>query len=140
MRDIRIVKRQQLNYMNAYNAVLEVEGFGTLNVLVSYCTPVLVSDGEVLIALKDATCSATTRRHVGVWLRRFAPSYSYQDIKKTLENNHYSTTIVGACCTARTGWLYDILCAIMPLTPCKRFCNGLFYIERGEGAWSRLTC
>lgn len=136
-RRVRIIKRQQLNYMNAYNAVCEVEGLGTWNVLVSYCTPVLATDGDALIALRDATCSRTTARHVGVWLRRFAPAYSYYDVKRALAAHGYSTTDVSSdkpSTTAQHEWIYDLL----RMEPCKRFCNGIYYIERGEGPWSRL--
>lgn len=133
-----ITKRQQLNYMNAYNAVCEVEGLGVWNVLVSYCTPVLATDGETLIALNDATCSNTTCKHVGVWLRRFAPTYCYQDVKRALVAHHGSTCDVGAnkpSTTEQHAWLYEL----PPMQPCKRYCNGIYYVDRGEGPWSRLS-
>lgn len=136
MRNIRIVKRQQLNYMNAYNAVCEVEGVGTWNVLVSYCTPVLATDGEKLIALKDATCSRTTAKHVGVWLKIFASEYSYSNVKRALDANGYTTVNVGESKPSFYTWVYDL----PNMEPCKTFCNGIYYIERGEGPWSQLKC
>lgn len=139
MKRVSIIKRQQLNYMNAYNAVCEVEDLGMWNVLVSYCTPVLATDGDTLIALRDATCSQTTARHVGAWLRRFAPACSYYDVKRALAAHGYSTTDVSAdkpSTPAQHSWIYEL----QPLSPCKRFCNGIYYIERGDGPWSRLKC
>ena len=122
--------------MNAYNAVCEVEELGTWNVLVSYTSPVLATDGSSVIALKDATFSITTAKHVNMWLRKFAPMYSYCDIKKALEKCGYNATCVNECtpCTASLRWLYDL----MPLKPCKRFCNGIYYIDKGDGPWSRM--
>ena len=139
MRAINIVKRQQLNYMNAYNAICEVQGHGTWNVLVSYCTPVLATDGNTLIALNDATCSHTTAKHVGAWLRRFAPSYSYRDVKHALDAHNGSTCDVGAnkpSPTAQHAWIYEL----PAMQPCKRFCNGLYYIGKDKGPWSRIAC
>ena len=58
--------------------------------LVSYCTPVLAIgyglNGEPLrvTCAPSATCSATTRKHVGRFLNRFCPSLSYHDIKNAL--------------------------------------------------------
>lgn len=139
MRRVSVIKRQQLNYMNAYNAVCEVEGLGLCNVLVSYCTPVLATDGDTLIALRDATCSRTTARHVVVWLRRFAPSCSYHDVKRYLVAHGYSTTDVGAdkpSTPAQHAWIYDL----PRMEPCKRFYDGVYYVERGVGPWSRVRC
>lgn len=58
--------------------------------LVSYCTPVLAisynDDGSTLrlTCAQAATCSATTRKHVGRFLKRYAPSMSYYAIKDAL--------------------------------------------------------
>ena len=122
--------------MNAYNAVCKVEELGTWNILVSYTSPVLATDGLSVIALKDATFSITTAKHVNTWLRKFAPMYSYRDIKKALEKCGYNPTLVNKCipCTASLSWLYDL----MPLKPCKPFYNGVYYIKRGDGPWSRV--
>lgn len=136
---VSVIKRQQLNYMNAYNAVCKVEGQGTWDVLVSYCSPVLATDGDALIALKDATYSRTTAKHIGVWLRRFAPACSYYDVKRALAANGYNTTDVSAdkpSTPTQHSWIYEL----QRMEPCKRFCDGIHYIERGDGPWSRLKC
>ena len=124
--------------MNAYNAVCEVEGLGTWNVLVSYTSPVLATNGLYVIALKDAASSITTAKHVNMWLRKFAPMYRYCDIKKALEKCGFNPTCVNECtpCTAPISWLFDL----MPLKPCKSFYNGVYYIEKGVGPWSRVKC
>ena len=125
--------------MNAYNAVCDTEGLGRWNVLVSYCTPVLASDGDTLIALTYATCSATTRKHVGTWLKRFSPCYTYQDVKHVLsmhDSFDVDVTNERALSDDTVRWLYEL----RPLSPCKSFNDGIYQIERGVGPWSRVTC
>lgn len=58
--------------------------------LVSYCTPVLAisynGDGSILrlTCAQAATCSATTRKHVSRFLKKFTPSIGYYAVKIAL--------------------------------------------------------
>lgn len=136
--NVRIIARQQLNYMNAYNAVCEMKNLDRWNLLVSYDSPVLATDGDTLIALKDATCSITTAKHVNKWLKLFCPPYTYQAVKHALEVSKYSTVdvLTERICDEKDNWIYEL----PKMKPVKRYCNGIYYVERGEGPWSRLTC
>lgn len=85
---------QQLDYCNAFVRSCYLNGGDSLVLakreLVSYCTPVLAIgyglNGEPLriTCAPAATCSATTRKHVGRFLHKFCPNISYYDIKHAL--------------------------------------------------------
>lgn len=88
------VEFERLDYCNAFvrNCYRKNDtGFSlTKRELVSYCTPVLAisynGDGSILrlTCAQAATCSATTRKHVGRFLKRFCPSIGYYAIKDAL--------------------------------------------------------
>lgn len=85
---------QQLDYCNAFVRSCYLNDGESMVLakreLVSYCTPVLAIgyglNGEPLriTCAPAATCSATTRKHVGRFLKRFCPNLSYHDIKHAL--------------------------------------------------------
>lgn len=88
------VEVEQLGYCNAFiRSCYLKDGNGFIlakRELVSYCTPVLAIgyglDGNAVrvTCAPAATCSATTRKHVGRFLKQFCPSLSYYDIKDAL--------------------------------------------------------
>lgn len=89
------VEVEQLDYCNAFvrSCYLNDGDDGLIlakRELVSYCTPVLAIgyglNGEPLrvTCAPAATCSVTTKKHVGRFLNRFCPSLSYYDIKHAL--------------------------------------------------------
>ena len=89
------VEVEQLGYCNAFvRSCYLHDGDGLIlakRELVSYCTPVVaigygLHENPVLVTCAPAaTCSATTRKHVGRFLKQFCPSLSYYDIKHALE-------------------------------------------------------
>lgn len=96
------VEVEQLGYCNAFiRSCYLSDGKGFIldkRELVSYCTPIVAIgyglNGEPLrvTCASAATCSATTRKHVGRFLHMFCPSLSYYDIKHALaEPSQYYT-------------------------------------------------
>lgn len=88
------VETEQLDYCNAFvrNCYRKIDnGFVlTKRELVSYCTPVLAvgydTNGRAVrvTCAPAATCSATTRKHVGRFLHKYCPQVSYHDVKNAL--------------------------------------------------------
>lgn len=84
----------QLDYCNAFvrSCYLNIDGSLVLakRELVSYCTPVLGisynTDGNIIhvTCAPAATCSVTTRKHVGRFLHKYCDALSYYDIKHAL--------------------------------------------------------
>lgn len=89
------VEVKQLDYCNAFMRMCYLQyGDGVVlakRELVSYCTPVLSIayrlDGtaKYIICSQNAICSATTRKHVGRFLKRYLTTVGYYSIKKALE-------------------------------------------------------
>lgn len=89
------VEVEQLGYCNAFVRscyLKDSDGFILAKrELISYCTPVVAIgyglDGSPvrITCAPAATCSATTRKHVGRFLKRYCPSLSYYAIKDALK-------------------------------------------------------
>ena len=85
---------EQLGYCNAFIRSCYLRDSDGLILakreLVSYCTPVIAIgyglNGEPLrvTCAPAATCSTTTRKHVGRFLRKYCDTVCYYDIKKAL--------------------------------------------------------
>lgn len=131
----------QLNYNNAYARQLRAKD-GTMWLdLVSYCTPVAATDLTHLYVTTDANCTATTRKHLSLWVKHYTKNYDYSIIKKAIIAANYKSGAICVDCPHA-----DIPLASTPLgyymyySPCKTFSNGSSTIMRGDYKWSRLTC
>ena len=86
---------KQLDYCNAFIRkcyLRDIKGFILCKCeLVSYCTPVVAItyklDGtqEQVLCAPAATCSNTTRKHVGRFLKERCVPITYLDVKRALE-------------------------------------------------------
>lgn len=84
----------KLDYCNAFVRRCYIKGETNLILrkreLVSYCTPVLAVSYEPngravrVTCAPAATCSATTRKHVGRFLNKYCPEVCYHDVKNAL--------------------------------------------------------
>lgn len=89
-----IVDIEQLDYCNAFVRICYIKGdthiFLSKLELISYCTPVLAVGYEPngravsVTCAPAATCSATTRKHVGRFLHKYCPQVCYHDVKNAL--------------------------------------------------------
>lgn len=87
----------KLDYCNAYvrNCYIKDDTNMILSKreLISYCTPVLAVGYEPngrtvrVTCSPAATCSATTRKHVGRFLHKYCPQVCYHDVKNALATN-----------------------------------------------------
>ena len=86
---------QRLKYQPYAQAGVIFDNNGTH--LISYTTLVCTIDNQGWLTC-TGTYSNTTRRHIGSFLREFAPNLNYYDAKKAYENNHkiniYTSEIV----------------------------------------------
>lgn len=130
----------QLNYNNAYVRRLRAKD-GTLWIdLISYCTEVAATDLTHLYVTTDANCTAT-RKHLSVWLKRYAQYYDYAMVKRAISAaGHKSGAICVNCPHADVPLASTPLGRNMYYRPCKTFNNGISTIKRGSYTWSRLTC
>ena len=74
-------KRLQYCPNGSCGVVSSPEGF----YLISYTTPVCFIDNDGFLSC-TGTYSATTRKHIGAFLKEYAPMLDYYDAKKAYEN------------------------------------------------------
>lgn len=81
------VKVKQLDYCNAFVRTCIIDDLIERVELVSYCTPVIAIEYNTFKSIEVshiAVESATTRNHVGHFLKQYYPKLCYMDIKDAL--------------------------------------------------------